>query len=60
MIWNYVEMAGLVSLHVVFQNLVVPIITSGETTWGYRELQMSRKLEHGLRYYTSHGALLPY
>ena len=51
MIWNYVETAGLVSLHVVFRNLVAPIITSGETTWGYQELQVSRKLEHGPRYY---------
>ena len=24
---------------------------SGKTTWGYRELQVSRKLEHGPRYY---------
>ena len=55
MIWNYVETAGLVSLHVslhvVFSNLVVLVITSGETTWGYRELQVSRKLEHGPRHY---------
>ena len=53
MIWNYVETAELVSLHVVFRNLVAPVITSGETTWGYRELQVSRKLEHGSRHYTS-------
>ena len=51
MIWNYVETAGLVSLHVVFRDLVAPVITSGETTWGYRELQVSRKLEHGPRHY---------
>ena len=58
MIWNYVEMAGLVSLHVVFRNLVAPVITSGETTWGYKELQVSHKLEHGSRHYTlalTHG-----
>ena len=39
MFWNYVEMAGLVSLYVglytVFQNLVVLVTTSSETTWGY-------------------------
>ena len=56
MIWNYVEPAGLVSLHVslhaVFRNLVALVITSGETTWGYRELQVSRKLEHGPRHYS--------
>ena len=52
MIWNYVEMAGLVSLHVVFWNFVVSVIISGETTWGYKELQVSCKLEHGPRYYT--------
>ena len=51
MIWNYVETAGLISLHVVFRNLVAPVITSGETTWGYRELQVSRKLKHGPRHY---------
>ena len=38
MIRNYVETAELVSLHEVLQNLIVPVITSGETTWGYREL----------------------
>ena len=36
MIWNYVETAGLVSLHVnlhvVFRNLVAFLITSGKTT----------------------------
>ena len=51
----YVETAGLVSLHVrlhiVFRNLVVLVITSGKTTWGYRKLQMSRKLEHWPRHY---------
>ena len=56
MIWNYVETTGLVSLHgslhAVFWNLVALVITSGETTWGYRELQMFRKLEHGPRHYT--------
>ena len=57
MIWNYVETARLVSLHislhVVFQNLVTLVITSDKTMWGYWELQVSRKLEHGLRYYSS-------
>ena len=56
MIWNYVESVGLVSLHIslyaVFRNLVELVITSGETTGGYRELQVSRKLEHGLRHYS--------
>ena len=55
MIGNYVETARLVSLHVslyvVFRNLVALVITSGETTWGYWELQVSRKLEHGPRHY---------
>ena len=55
MIWNYVETAGLlgvhVSLHLVFRNLVALVITSGETMWDYRELQVSRKLEHGPRHY---------
>ena len=51
MIWNYIETAGPVSLHVVFRNLVARVITSGETTWGYRELHASRKLEHGLQHY---------
>ena len=46
MIWNYVKTAGLVSLHVVFWNLVVSVITSGKTTWGYRKVQVSHKLEH--------------
>ena len=36
MIWNYVEIAGLVnllvSLHVVFWTLVVLVITRGKTT----------------------------
>ena len=54
MIWNYVETAGLLSLHVslhtVFWNLVVPVITSSEITGGYRELQISHQLEHGPRY----------
>ena len=54
MIWNYVQTAGLVSLHVVFQNLVAPIITSGKTTWGYKELQVFRKLEHGPWHYNHH------
>ena len=52
MIWNYVETAGLVSLHVVFWNLVAPVITSGKTTWDYKELQVSRKLEHGPWHYS--------
>ena len=51
-IWNYVETAGLISLHTVFWNLVVPIITSDEITWNYRELQVSRKLEYGPRHYS--------
>ena len=51
MIWNYVEMAGLVNLYVVFRNLVPPVITSGETTWGYWEVQVFRKLEHGPWHY---------
>ena len=54
MIWNCVKTAGLVSLHVVFWNWVAPIITSGKTTWGYRELRVSRKLEHGPRHYNCH------
>ena len=44
----------LVSLYAVFRNLVTLVITSGEATWGYRELQMSHKLEHGPRYYKEH------
>ena len=51
MICNYIETAGLVSLHTVFQNLVALVITSGDTTWGYRKLQVSRKLEHGPQHY---------
>ena len=55
MIGNYVKTAGLVSLHislyVVFQNLVALVITSGETTWGYQELQGSHKLKHRPRHY---------
>ena len=51
MIWNYVKTAGLVSLHAVFRNLVAFVITSSETTWGYRELQVSRKLEHEPQHY---------
>ena len=51
MIWNYVETAGLVSLHAVFRNLVALVITSGKTMGAYRELQMSSKLEHRLQYY---------
>ena len=43
---HYVEMTGLVSLHVMFWNLVALVITSDKTTWGYRELHVSRKLEH--------------
>ena len=39
MIWNYVETAGFVSLHVslqaVFRNSVALVITSGKTKWGY-------------------------
>ena len=55
MIWNYVEIEGLVnlhvSLHVVFRNLVALVITCSETTWGYWELQVFRKLKHRLRHY---------
>ena len=51
MIWNYIEMVELISLHVVFRNLVAPVISSGETTWGYKELQVSRKLEYGPWHY---------
>ena len=35
------------SLHTVFRNLLALVITSDKTTWGYRELQVFRKLEHG-------------
>ena len=52
MTWIFIETAGSVSLYVVFRNLVAPVITSGETTWGYRELQVFRKLEHRPRHYT--------
>ena len=59
MIWNYIKTMGLVSLnmslHAVFRNLVALIITSGETTGGYQELQVFRKMEHGLRYFTLIG-----
>ena len=41
----------LIGLHAVFRNLVALVITSGETTCGYQELHMSRKLEHGPRHY---------
>ena len=58
MIWIYVKMAGFVSQHVVFQSLVAPVITTSKTTWGYRELQVSRKLEHRLRHYISAAYLL--
>ena len=50
LIWNYIETAGLVSLHVIFRNLVAVIITSGETTCSYWELEVSHKLEHGPRH----------
>ena len=43
-------MVGIVSLYVVFWNLVAPVITSGETTWGYRKLELFRKLENKLWY----------
>ena len=39
-------------LHAVFRNLVALVITTDETTWGYRKLHVSRKLEHGPRHYT--------
>ena len=51
MIWNYIKMVGLVNLYVVFRNLVVLVITSSKTTWGYRKLQVSHKLEHKSRHY---------
>ena len=57
MIWNYVETVGLVSLyvslHAVFRNLIALVITSGKTAGSYRELQVSRKLEHGPRHYNT-------
>ena len=31
--------------------MVALVITSGETTWGYWELQVSRKVEHGPWHY---------
>ena len=46
MIWNYDEIARLLSLYVMFLNLVTLVITNGETTWGYWELQISRKFKH--------------
>ena len=55
MIGNYVETAGLINLHVslhaVFWNSVALVITIGETTWGYQELQMFHKLEYRPRHY---------
>ena len=51
MIWNYIETTGLVSLHTMFRNLVALVITSGKTTEDYRELQVSRKLEHRPQHY---------
>ena len=55
MMWNYIEIARLVSLHVtlhtVFWNFVALVITSGKTTWDYWELQVSRKLKHGPWHY---------
>ena len=51
MIWNYVETTGLVNLHTVFRNLVALVITIGETTENYRELQLSHKLEHRPQHY---------
>ena len=54
-IWNYIEIAGLVNLHVsphlVFRNWVVLVITSVKATCDYRELQMCLKLENGPRHY---------
>ena len=41
----------VVSLHAVFQNSVALVITSGKTRWGYREIQVFRKLEHGPQHY---------
>ena len=46
MIGNYFEIARLISLYVVFWNLVVLVITSGKATWGYWELQVFCKLKH--------------
>ena len=37
--------------------LVAFIITSGETTWGYQILQVSRKLEHAPRHYKLYHAI---
>ena len=55
MIWNYVEITGLIyldmSLYTLFRNLVVLVITSSKTTWSYQELQVSRKLKHGRQLY---------
>ena len=54
---SYVEIVRLVSLHVslhvVFRNLVALVVTSDKTMWGYREVQVSRKLEHGPRHYNA-------
>ena len=47
--WRLVRLHA--SLHKVFRNLIALVITSGETTWSYRELQVLRKLEHGRRHY---------
>ena len=40
-----------VSLHAVFQNLVILVIINDKTMQSYQELQMSRKLEHTPRDY---------
>ena len=56
MIWKYVEIAGLISLHIslytVFRNLVALVITSCKTTRGYWKLLIFRKLEHRPQHYT--------
>ena len=56
MIWNYVETSETCksAFHVSefgrARNYTPD--DNGMTTWGYRELQVPRKLEHGPRYYT--------
>ena len=42
--WRLVSLHA--SLHTVFRNLIALVITNDKTTWGYRELLLSRKLEH--------------
>ena len=47
--WRHVSLYA--SLHAVFWNLVALVITSSKTTYGYRELQVSRKLVYVPRHY---------